>query len=130
MRGERITEDFKPDDDLLTWATDRVPMVNVEAETEKFLNHHLAKGTVMISWRAAWRTWMLNAVTFRGAVHYTADQLELKRLEKEYQVAGFRAPKRTENSVMYRFEFEHWKRRDLPKRDMSMVTELVQAKRA
>ena len=45
---------------------------------------------------------------------------------------GFRAPKPHENSTMYSFEYEVWKRQRerVPVRDMSMVTNLIRAKTA
>lgn len=33
-------------------------------EAEKFCDYHRAKGTRMLDWMAAWRTWLGNAVTF------------------------------------------------------------------
>lgn len=34
----------------------------VEAEFEKFCDYHRAKGSLMLDWFAAWRTWVSNAV--------------------------------------------------------------------
>lgn len=36
----------------------------ITAETESFLDHHTAKGTLFSDWSAAWRTWIRNAVKF------------------------------------------------------------------
>jgi len=43
--------------------------VNLDAETEKFLDHHRSRGTTFLDWQAAWRTWMARAKDFapRGA---------------------------------------------------------------
>ncbi len=38
--------------------------INLRRETERFLDYHRAKGTLMASWDAGWRTWMANAVRF------------------------------------------------------------------
>lgn len=126
----RMTQDFSVTEAMKEWAQARVPIVNIEAETEKFVDHWLGKGEPMEDWNACWRTWMRNAMTFRGGIHYTADELELRKLAPQYTAAGFRAPQRHENSNMYRFEFERWRDRQKPARDMSIVTELVQTKRA
>ena len=37
---------------------------------------------------------MRNALTFRGAVHYTQDDLQLKQLMAEYTLPAFGAPNR------------------------------------
>ena len=47
------------------WAQEHVPDVNVERETEQFLDYHRAKGNVFKDWVAAWRTWMRKAVSFQ-----------------------------------------------------------------
>ncbi len=125
MRGTQISADFAIDAGMREWAEDRTPVVNIEVETEKFIDHHLATGKTMLDWTAAWRTWMRNALTFRGAVHYTQDDLQLKQLMAEYTAAGFRRAYRHENSTMYRFEYEHWKNKNLQKRDMGIVTDLT-----
>lgn len=38
--------------------------LNVELEAEQFRDHHTAKGSVMLDWEAAFRTWLRNAVKF------------------------------------------------------------------
>ncbi len=35
-----------------------------ESEHERFVNHHVAKGSLMADWEHAWRTWVGNAVRF------------------------------------------------------------------
>jgi hypothetical protein len=50
---------------MRSWAQEHVPGVNVERETEQFLDYHRAKGTVFKDWTAAWRKWMRNAATFQ-----------------------------------------------------------------
>lgn len=37
-------------------------LLAVEPEFEKFTNYHRAKGSTMLDWEAAWRTWVGNAV--------------------------------------------------------------------
>ncbi len=44
--------------------TDRA---QVERETERFLLHHGAKGSKMLSWEKAWQTWMTNALRWGGS---------------------------------------------------------------
>lgn len=50
---------FDLDDSLRSWASTNAPRVtDLEIETERFLDHHRAKGTKFKDWTAAWRTWM------------------------------------------------------------------------
>lgn len=46
------------------WAADRLPALDVDAETEAFKDHHAAKGSTFKDWDAAWRGWMRRSVTF------------------------------------------------------------------
>jgi len=56
---------FEVSADMAGWAVDiGVPAENVKPQTEKFLDHHQAKGSRFSDWNAAWRTWMRNAVEF------------------------------------------------------------------
>ena len=67
-RRSRIPDDWEIEEDDpnhlyaksngMTWA-------ELIVEEEKFRNHHIAKGTVMIDWSAAWRTWVTNWLTYR-----------------------------------------------------------------
>jgi hypothetical protein len=58
-------ESFEVTEQLWAWATEHgVANDRVEAETEKFLNHHKAKDSKFSDWNAAWRNWMLKAVDF------------------------------------------------------------------
>lgn len=56
--------DFAIDDDQRAWAATNAPTVNIDRETERFLDHHRAKGSTFKDWRAAWRTWMSRAVDY------------------------------------------------------------------
>lgn len=52
-------ESFDVDADLRAWAAQRAPdVLDLERHTERFLDHHRARGSTMRDWRAAWRTWM------------------------------------------------------------------------
>ncbi len=60
-RAHAISEDWLPDDALLTWASERTPHVDTKLETEKFINYYLSKGDARKDWKASWRNWMLRA---------------------------------------------------------------------
>lgn len=65
-RARRAPTDFQITEDLREWARTRCPMVNIEAETEKFRDHEYRDPKT--DWKAAWRTWMRNVPDFhRGA---------------------------------------------------------------
>lgn len=63
-RGKQIPDDFTLDDELTAYATSRLPGVIVPALLENFRNHHKATGKPLKDWRAAWRTWVGNAVGY------------------------------------------------------------------
>lgn len=44
---------------MATWLPSRLAN-----QLERFRAHHAAKGTLMVDWQAAWRTWVLNSVDF------------------------------------------------------------------
>lgn len=54
-------EHFDVTPELRQWADANVPTVDLDFETQKFLNHHGAKGTTFKDWTKAWRNWMLTA---------------------------------------------------------------------
>lgn len=60
----RLPDDFTVTLDLLVWARDVVPTLDLEAETAAWRDHHHAKGSTMADWPAAWRLWMRNAHRF------------------------------------------------------------------
>jgi len=56
---------FDVSDEMASWAVSLgVAVEALQPQTEKFLDHHRAKGTRFIDWKAAWRTWMRNTVEF------------------------------------------------------------------
>jgi hypothetical protein len=61
-RKSLIPEDFAPNETGQASATGAG--LNLTREVENFRNHHKAKGTEMLDWQAAWRTWVGKAVEF------------------------------------------------------------------
>jgi hypothetical protein len=77
-RKSKIPEDFAPNDVGMTKATNAG--LNVERELSRFKDHHTSKGSTMLDWQAAWRTWIGNAVEFgRGGKSANHDPYELGR---------------------------------------------------
>lgn len=63
-RGTRIPGDFAVTPAMVDWARERVPEVDGRLETEKFINHWVAKSgkdATKLDWVATWRNWMLTA---------------------------------------------------------------------
>lgn len=42
------------------------PSLSLEAEFRRFVGHHVAKGTAFANWKAAFRNWLSNAVSFQA----------------------------------------------------------------
>ena len=59
-KGSRLTDTFVPTELMLAWARKNTPGVDVKLETAQFVDHHIAKGSVMKDWSRAWQTWMRN----------------------------------------------------------------------
>lgn len=62
--GDRsaLKSDWDLDDELLGWTIATAWWINVQTELENFRDHHIAKGSKMADWRAAWRNWVRNFV--------------------------------------------------------------------
>lgn len=64
-RATRLPADWTLTDAHFQAASKRgFDSARAEAEGEKFADYHRAKGTRMLDWLAAWRTWLGNAVEF------------------------------------------------------------------
>lgn len=72
-RRTRIPADFAPNETGLRNAAERG--IAVADELPKFIDYHTARGTVMVDWQAAWRTWVGNAQVFAAnAPRHTPNQ--------------------------------------------------------
>ncbi|WP_072841149.1 hypothetical protein [Marinomonas polaris] len=58
-------KDFAVDQTMVNWLNEKGITAPWQLETEKFANHHIAKGSLFKDWRAAWRTWMLNSIKYQ-----------------------------------------------------------------
>jgi hypothetical protein len=64
-RSSSLPDGFALTDDDVEYAVSR--FIDYATEFEGFVNFHKSKGTLMKDWRAAWRTWVGNAVKFGKA---------------------------------------------------------------
>lgn len=62
-----IPHDFKPDRNCLAWAKANYPDVDTKRETEKFKDHHQAKGSRYADWQHAWRSWIKREHEYQAA---------------------------------------------------------------
>jgi Ni/Co efflux regulator RcnB len=66
-RGSRLPEDWRLDQVDFDYALSKdIPKTKIPSIAEGFANHHWAKGTVFLNWRAAWRKWIGNEIKFNG----------------------------------------------------------------
>lgn len=63
--SKRVPQEFQVTEDLLAWAKEHTPGVDVRRETEKFRDHEFAQPRK--DWIAAWRNWMRKAEEISGA---------------------------------------------------------------
>ena len=63
-RASGVPDEFLVDQRMLDWLSANQITTDWQIETNKFLDHHRAKGSKMADWVAAWRTWMRNSLTF------------------------------------------------------------------
>jgi hypothetical protein len=65
--GSRIPKDFALSAEMRDWAGDKFPTVDVDHETENFLDYwrsKAGKNAVKMDWEATWRTWIRNQFTW------------------------------------------------------------------
>ncbi len=62
-------ENFQITDTLREWIREEMLVVDIDQETEKFLDYHRAKDSRFASWEAAWRNWMRNADKYAKEDH-------------------------------------------------------------
>lgn len=64
MGKTAIDPEFEVTEKMREWAREKVPGVDIESETEKFVDYWLAHGKRMADWTATWRNWMRRAPQF------------------------------------------------------------------
>lgn len=63
-RATRIPEPFMLTSEMRAYAAEKRPNIDVQEETEKFVNHFRGKAgkdATKLDWNATWRNWILNA---------------------------------------------------------------------
>lgn len=65
-RASRLSEDWEPDEKLLTWALEAYPTVDTRQQTFEFKNHFIASGKAMLDWGRTWQNWIARSIRFGG----------------------------------------------------------------
>lgn len=73
-RRTRAPDSFVITAALRQWANAKGITVDLEAETESFLDNHRAKDNQFKDWTAAWREWMRRAQRWRGVAQRPRDE--------------------------------------------------------
>ena len=60
----RCPQNFQVTENLMDWAAEEFPTINLKTETEAFRDHEFARART--DWPAAWRNWIRKASTFNG----------------------------------------------------------------
>mgnify|MGYP000491035585 CR=1 FL=1 len=93
-RKRRIPSDFLPNEAGIEFANERG--VSVQSELQKFTDYHTAKGSTMLDWQAAWRTWVGNAKAFakqaKPQILSFAQQDEMARRARWEEMTGRKWP--------------------------------------
>lgn len=67
-RPTRIPEDWKIDDGLREWAAEKIPGLDIDAETETFVDWWIAEGRTKVDWRRTWMVWMRKQFREQGTI--------------------------------------------------------------
>lgn len=84
-KGTRIPENFALTEEMIEWATEHTPFIEVRLEFEQFRNHFVAKSGangVKLDWMATWKNWMLRAETWRKERNGNKKQSNAEILEE------------------------------------------------
>jgi hypothetical protein len=77
-------ENFTITDSMREWFADKKSGLNIETETQAFLDHSKANGKIFKDWIAAWRTWMTNAKKYAEAAIARNGKPKRESLESKY----------------------------------------------
>lgn len=100
VKGSRINDSFIVTDEMKAWFDQKGFSIDIDIETEKFINYWKARSgqqSLKQDWVATWRNWMLNAQDYRGgfpAAKAPVDEndrkaREIVRKSQEMFYAGF-----------------------------------------
>lgn len=62
-----IEPGWQPTPELKAWASAAYPLVEIEHETDRFIDYWLGRGEAKADWAATWRNWIRRAATYKPA---------------------------------------------------------------
>ena len=80
-----IDPNFRITESLRAWADKNVPQLDIDRETERFIDYWLSHGTKRASWEATWRNWMRKAPEMGGVMKPKARAMPAEPSEEELQ---------------------------------------------
>jgi hypothetical protein len=101
-RGSRLSKNWKPNEKLLAWASDKRPDLTLADTIESFVDYWTSKtgaAATKLDWNATFRNWVRNERQRRG---YTKLPMSDDELESYANKNGLSPPRPGESSRQYR----------------------------
>lgn len=83
-RRRQLPDDFVLTEERSAVLFSEIPSADPESVFAHFSDHHRSKGTVMLDWDAAWRTWCRNAKKFSRGPNVKPTESPLDRIQRAY----------------------------------------------
>lgn len=89
-RATQILDDFQPEPNIHQWAQSETPLVDVQREVGKFVDHHRSKGNTFKDHQRAFKNWLRNAQRFaerdQQRDQHHGQQEPARRSRKEFKL--------------------------------------------
>lgn len=79
-----LPDDWEPSFELLKWAADNHPRVNVLQETLKFKRHHIGKRTKWSNWDLSWQNWISAKFVDNGGISGNGYESAAERKDRKF----------------------------------------------
>ncbi len=106
-RACTLPSNFSLSDSLCSWSLRKGPTLNIEEEVDQFKDYHLAKGSLMKDWEAAFRTWIRNAIKFGAGKRSNSAKATSVEVIEFYQSELAKEEQGEESDVFGRLEGDH-----------------------
>lgn len=111
-RKHSIPSDFCVTAEMRQWSDAKTPNLDVDHETQQFIDHYNAKGENALDWTAKWRTWMRNAFTEFGKYPHGKPSLKIAQNQNPQNSPGDEEEARKlAEYIAWLDEEEQWKKR-------------------
>lgn len=75
-KSSKINPDFPITEAMRDWVIDNKLAIDMNLQTLQFVDYHIAKGSLMKDWSAAWRTWMRKAAEWQKPTWERAKEVQ------------------------------------------------------